>query len=60
MSSPGVERVVRILQDLDRFKDRSMHVKYVAEIAESASLSKLMVFSGLSLLTWKQNIASGV
>ncbi|CAH9075610.1 unnamed protein product [Cuscuta epithymum] len=28
VSSPGVERVVRIPEDLDRFKDRPMHVKY--------------------------------
>ncbi|KAI4387978.1 hypothetical protein MLD38_000358 [Melastoma candidum] len=31
VSSPGVERVVRIPQDLDRFKDRPMYVKYVRE-----------------------------
>ncbi|XWS25015.1 hypothetical protein CRYUN_Cryun27aG0034500 [Craigia yunnanensis] len=40
VSSPGVERVVRIPQDLDRFKDRSMYVKYVTEKAESGSLSE--------------------
>lgn len=32
MSSPGVERVVHIPQDLDRFKDRPMYVKYVSEV----------------------------
>ncbi|MCL7048028.1 hypothetical protein MKW94_008216 [Papaver nudicaule] len=31
VSSPGVERVVRIPQDLDRFKDRAMYVKYFLE-----------------------------
>ncbi|XVE95636.1 hypothetical protein REPUB_Repub02eG0115500 [Reevesia pubescens] len=40
VSSPGVERVVRIPQDLDWFRDRPMYVKYVAEIAESGSLSE--------------------
>ncbi|XP_047342168.1 uncharacterized protein LOC124945724 isoform X2 [Impatiens glandulifera] len=29
VSSPGVERAVRIPEDLDRFKHRAMHVKYV-------------------------------
>ncbi|KAL2339682.1 hypothetical protein Fmac_007622 [Flemingia macrophylla] len=29
VSSPGVERIVRIPDDLDRFKDRPMYVKYV-------------------------------
>ncbi|CAM8939495.1 unnamed protein product [Rhodiola kirilowii] len=29
VSSPGLERVVRIPQDLDRFKERNMYVKYV-------------------------------
>ncbi|MED6220597.1 hypothetical protein PIB30_046278 [Stylosanthes scabra] len=28
VSSPGVERIVRIPADLDRFKDRPMYVKY--------------------------------
>ncbi|CAL0305468.1 unnamed protein product [Lupinus luteus] len=28
VSSPGVERIVRIPNDLDRFKDRPMYVKY--------------------------------
>ncbi|XVE60185.1 hypothetical protein DITRI_Ditri05aG0107700 [Diplodiscus trichospermus] len=40
VSSPGVERVVRIPQDLERFKERSMYVKHVTEIAESGSLSE--------------------
>ncbi|KAM0939915.1 hypothetical protein DsansV1_C19g0158431 [Dioscorea sansibarensis] len=31
VSSPGVERVVRIPEDLDRFKDRPMYVKYTAD-----------------------------
>ncbi|KAJ4867808.1 hypothetical protein Rs2_50643 [Raphanus sativus] len=34
VSSPGVERVVRVPQDLDRYKDRSMYVRYVNEEAE--------------------------
>ncbi|KAG4200879.1 hypothetical protein ERO13_A05G241800v2 [Gossypium hirsutum] len=40
VSSPGVERVVRIPQDLDRFKDRSLYVKYVTEVADSGKLSE--------------------
>ncbi|XP_034676314.1 uncharacterized protein LOC117907062 isoform X1 [Vitis riparia] len=31
VSSPGVERVVQIPQELDRFKERPMYVKYVTE-----------------------------
>ncbi|KAL9312008.1 putative ribosome maturation factor RimP, rimP domain superfamily [Arabidopsis thaliana] len=31
VSSPGVERVVRIPQDLDRYKDRPMYVRYTNE-----------------------------
>ncbi|KAF6154908.1 hypothetical protein GIB67_018345 [Kingdonia uniflora] len=37
VSSPGLERVVRIPQDLDRFKDRTMHVKYITEATETSS-----------------------
>ncbi|TYI28705.1 hypothetical protein ES332_A05G262800v1 [Gossypium tomentosum] len=40
VSSPGVERVVRIPQDLDRFRDRSLYVKYVTEVADSGKLSE--------------------
>lgn len=41
VSSPGVERVLRIPQDLDRFKDRPMYVKYVSdEVAEGGSSSE--------------------
>ncbi|PON76309.1 Ribosome maturation factor RimP [Parasponia andersonii] len=40
VSSPGVERVVRIPHDLDRFKDRPMYVKYVNEIATTSSSSE--------------------
>ncbi|OIT29005.1 PREDICTED: uncharacterized protein LOC109211931 [Nicotiana attenuata] len=41
VSSPGVERVIRIPQDLDRFKDRPMYVKYVSdEVAEGGSSSE--------------------
>ncbi|KAK4859709.1 hypothetical protein QYF36_010375 [Acer negundo] len=38
VSSPGVERVVRIPQELDRFKDRAMYVKYVGELATAVTL----------------------
>ena len=50
VSSPGVERVVRIPHDLDRFNDRPMHVKYVSEItpagksSESDGVFKLVSF----------------
>lgn len=40
MSSPGVERVVRIPQDLERFKDRNLYVKYVTEVMETGSSSE--------------------
>ncbi|KAJ8541613.1 hypothetical protein K7X08_002429 [Anisodus acutangulus] len=41
VSSPGVERVIRIPQDFDRFKDRPMYVKYVSnEVAEGGSSSE--------------------
>ncbi|KAI4337919.1 hypothetical protein L6164_016282 [Bauhinia variegata] len=33
VSSPGVERIVRIPQDLERFKERAMYVKYVSDSA---------------------------
>ena len=37
MSSPGVERVIRIPEELDRFKERNIYVKYLDESASSAS-----------------------
>ncbi|WCJ43422.1 hypothetical protein M5689_024160 [Euphorbia peplus] len=38
VSSPGVERVVRVPDELDRFKDRVMYVKYMSETsAENSS-----------------------
>lgn len=40
VSSPGVERVVRIPEELDRFKDRPMYVKYVSDIAAIDSSSE--------------------
>jgi ribosome maturation factor RimP len=40
VSSPGVERVVQIPNELDRFKDRPMYVKYVNEVAATGSLSE--------------------
>ncbi|KAF8411679.1 hypothetical protein HHK36_004237 [Tetracentron sinense] len=51
VSSPGVERVVRIPQDLDRFKDRSMYVKYVSDVVapgpstESDGVFRLVSFN---------------
>lgn len=50
VSSPGVERVVRVPQDFERFKDRAMYVKYVNEVgegglsAESDGIYKLVSF----------------
>ncbi|XP_057795556.1 uncharacterized protein LOC131011745 [Salvia miltiorrhiza] len=41
VSSPGVERVVRVPQDLERFKDRNLYVKYVAEATDMGSSSEL-------------------
>lgn len=59
MSSPGVERVVRVPQDLDRFKDRPMYVKYVTKVDETGSSSecdgvfRLMSFDlGTSSCIW--------
>lgn len=40
VSSPGVERVIRIPQDLERFKDRNLFVKYVAEATDDGSSSE--------------------
>ncbi|XP_074280251.1 uncharacterized protein LOC141605410 [Silene latifolia] len=40
VSSPGVERVIRIPQDLDRFKERPMYVKYITEVAATGDLSE--------------------
>ncbi|RRT85137.1 hypothetical protein B296_00003180 [Ensete ventricosum] len=37
VSSPGLERVVRIPDDLERFKDRPMYVKYISDGAASSS-----------------------
>jgi hypothetical protein len=31
VSSPGVERLLRIPEELERFKDRPMYVKYIAD-----------------------------
>ncbi|MCD7469714.1 hypothetical protein HAX54_008881 [Datura stramonium] len=46
VSSPGVERVIRIPQDLDRFKDRPMYVKYVSdEVAEHEGVLRLVSFN---------------
>ncbi|KMT19453.1 hypothetical protein BVRB_1g010830 [Beta vulgaris subsp. vulgaris] len=36
VSSPGVERVIRIPQELDRFKEKPMYVKYLTEAADSS------------------------
>lgn len=37
VSSPGVERIVRIPDDFDRFMERSMYVKYAMDAAEGSS-----------------------
>ncbi|KAF7129951.1 hypothetical protein RHSIM_Rhsim10G0083200 [Rhododendron simsii] len=37
VSSPGVERVVRVPEELDRFKERPMYVRYVSKVAETGS-----------------------
>ncbi|XP_054788369.1 uncharacterized protein LOC129294208 [Prosopis cineraria] len=50
VSSPGVERIVRIPNDLDRFKERPMYVKYVSNedldvsSAESEGVFNLIAF----------------
>ncbi|KAL9173050.1 hypothetical protein ABFS82_03G089700 [Erythranthe guttata] len=41
VSSPGVERVVRIPEDLERFKDRNLYVKYITEITDTVPSSEL-------------------
>ncbi|XP_039117589.1 uncharacterized protein LOC120253307 [Dioscorea cayenensis subsp. rotundata] len=54
VSSPGVERVVRIPEDLDRFKDRPMYVKYTADgDQESDGIFRLISFDlDLCNCTW--------
>ncbi|XP_024963417.1 uncharacterized protein LOC112503651 [Cynara cardunculus var. scolymus] len=37
VSSPGLERVIRVPQDLDRFKDRPMYVKYTVKVDDATS-----------------------
>ncbi|KAJ8647771.1 hypothetical protein MRB53_000794 [Persea americana] len=37
VSSPGVERIVQVPQEHDRFKDLPMYVKYVTEEASTES-----------------------
>ncbi|KAL9245100.1 hypothetical protein vseg_018790 [Gypsophila vaccaria] len=34
VSSPGVERVIRVPQDFDRFKERPMYVRYITDVAD--------------------------
>lgn len=59
VSSPGAERIVRVPQDLERFKDLPMYVRYLEETAESGSNEQDGIFqldfvdmeSGYS--TWK-------
>lgn len=59
VSSPGAERIVRVPQDLERFKDLPMYVRYLEETAESGSQEQDAIFqldsvemeSGYS--TWK-------
>ncbi|CAN6475725.1 unnamed protein product [Victoria cruziana] len=38
VSSPGVERLVRIPEELDRFKERPMYVRYVTETSGTSSM----------------------
>ncbi|KAL5715035.1 hypothetical protein ACHQM5_016922 [Ranunculus cassubicifolius] len=54
VSSPGVERVVRIPQDLERFKERAMFVKYVTEAGETGDgIFRLVSFDmELGCCTW--------
>ncbi|KAA0058895.1 DUF150 domain-containing protein [Cucumis melo var. makuwa] len=40
VSSPGVERVVRIPDELDRFKERAMYVKYTNDVVTASSSSE--------------------
>ena len=59
VSSPSAERIVRVPQDLERFKDLPMYVRYLEETAESGSQEQDGIFhldsvemeSGYS--TWK-------
>lgn len=37
VSSPGVERVIRVPDDLERFKERSMYVRYVTTSEDAAT-----------------------
>lgn len=37
VSSPGVERVIRVPDDLERFKERSMYVRYVITSKDAAT-----------------------
>ncbi|PWA54091.1 ribosome maturation factor RimP [Artemisia annua] len=39
VSSPGLERVVRIPEDLERFKDRPMYVRYMTPVENDATPS---------------------
>lgn len=59
VSSPGVERIVRIPQELDRFKDLPMYVKYAIQGAavgspeDSDGVFKLVSFDmESSYCTW--------
>lgn len=46
VSSPGVERIVRIPNDLDRFKERPMYVRYVSnEVSKDGGAESEDVFS---------------
>ncbi|WOG92398.1 hypothetical protein DCAR_0311664 [Daucus carota subsp. sativus] len=37
VSSPGLERIFKVPQDLERFKERNMYVKYVSTVAETGA-----------------------
>ncbi|KAK8958172.1 hypothetical protein KSP40_PGU022355 [Platanthera guangdongensis] len=40
VSSPGIERVVAVPKDLERFKDRPMYVKYTTMDAETSTIQE--------------------
>eukprot|EP00268_Persea_americana_P017576 TRINITY_DN18496_c0_g1_i5.p1 TRINITY_DN18496_c0_g1~~TRINITY_DN18496_c0_g1_i5.p1 ORF type:complete len:120 (+),score=25.66 TRINITY_DN18496_c0_g1_i5:411-770(+) len=59
VSSPEVERIVQIPQELDRFNDKPMYVKYVTEEAATESPKESEVFSSSFCLIWNQAIVLG-
>ncbi|KAM7259138.1 hypothetical protein ACFE04_014879 [Oxalis oulophora] len=41
VSSPGVERVVRVPHELERFKDRNMYVRYINQVSTTGPASEI-------------------